>query len=149
MVTGDRNHSGAAAPRESETIQESDFDRVRTAYERLTGNRWSQSDTEACKKHGLDQIQVGTTISVLEAVIKRTPFKINSFKYFIREILSMPDPRNRAWQKKQLEKIVTRVQNISVSRAGYSRIDLLEDVKCACAREGVVFNDDVYNELTW
>ena len=64
-----------------------------------------------------------------------------------REILVVPDPRNRAWQKKQLGKIVARIRDSSVGRADYSSVDFLEDVKCACAREGVVFNDDLYNEL--
>jgi hypothetical protein len=84
---------------------------------------------------------------VVEAVVRRIPCKINSFKYFIREILAVPDPRNRAWRKKQLEKIIAGTQDLSVGRADYSSIDLLEDVKCACAREGVIFNDDLYNEL--
>jgi hypothetical protein len=39
----------------------------------------------------------------LKAVSQRTPAKINSFKYFIKEITA-PEPRNRAWQKKRLEK---------------------------------------------
>ena len=147
MVTADRDHSGAAPPRERETNRDSDFDRVRAAYERFTGNRWSKSDTEAYDKHRLDQIPAGRVVSVLDAVVKRIPVRINSFKYFIREILAVPDPRNRAWQKKQLGKIVARIHENAVGRAGYSSIDLLEDVKCACAREAVLFDDDLYNEL--
>ncbi len=59
----------------------------------------------------------------------------------------MPDPRNRAWQKKQLEIIVMRIRHSSVSRADYSSVDFLEDVKCACAREAAVVDDDLHNEL--
>src|SRR5438034_8110136 len=66
-----------------------------------------------------------------------TPAKINSFKYFVQEIITPRDPRNRAWQKKQLEKIVRRIRDTSVGRASYSETDFIEDVKCACAREGV------------
>jgi hypothetical protein len=147
VITADRDHSGAAPPREKETNRESDFDRVRTAYERFTGNRWNKSDTEAYEKHRLDQIPAGRVVSVLDAVVKRIPFKINSFKYFIREILAVPDPRNRAWQKKQLEKIIARIRHGSVGRADYSSIDFLEDVKYACAREDIVFDNDLYNQL--
>ena len=68
-------------------------------------------------------------VSVLEAVARRTPTKINSFKYFVKEIIAPPDPRNRAWQKKRLEKIVNKVRDISVGRAGYSMADFVEDVK--------------------
>jgi hypothetical protein len=82
-----------------------------------------------------------------ETVTQRTPVKINSFKYFVKEILALPDPRNRAWQKKQLEKIVRRIRDNSVGRADHSGIDFLEDVKYASAREGISFDDDIFNEL--
>ena len=61
--------------------------------------------------------------------------------------VALPDPRNRAWRKKQLEKIVRRIRDTSVGREGYSGIDFTEDVKCACAREGVAFDHDLFNEL--
>jgi hypothetical protein len=86
-------------------------------------------------------------ISVLEEVTRRTPTKINSFKYFVKEIVAQPDPRNRAWQKKRLEKIVHKIRDISVGRSDYSTADFVEDVKCACAREGIVFENDLFNEL--
>jgi len=65
----------------------------------------------------------------------------------MKEVVTLRDPRNRAWQKKQLEKIVRRIRDSSVGRAGYSPIDFTEDVKCACAREGVAFDHDLFNEL--
>jgi hypothetical protein len=86
-------------------------------------------------------------VSVIEAVARRTPTKINSFKYFVKEITVQPDPRNRAWQKKRLEKIVHRIRENSVGAADFSAADLVEDVKCACAREGVPFENDLFNEL--
>ena len=89
----------------------------------------------------------GKIISALEAVTQRTPAKINSFRYFLKEILALPDPRNRAWRRRQLEKIVRRIRDSSVGRAGYSGIDFVEDVKCACAREAVPFDHDIFNEL--
>jgi len=86
-------------------------------------------------------------ISVVETVARRTPTKINSFKYFVKEITAQPDPRNRAWQKKRLEKIVHKIRDISVGRGNYSMADFVEDVKCNCAREGIVFENDLFNEL--
>jgi hypothetical protein len=59
----------------------------------------------------------------------------------------VPDGRNRTWLRRRLEKIVQRIRDNSVGRAEYSSIDFREDVKCACAREGIVFDDDIYNEL--
>jgi len=143
VVAGTRaeNHRGAAAPRERQEIA------VRAAYEKATGNRWGKSDSETYAEHGLEQVPAERIISVLQTVSRRTPFQINSFKYFVKEILAMPDPRNRAWQKRQLAGIVGRIRDNSVGRAEYSGVDLLEDVKCACAREGIAFDDDVFNEL--
>jgi hypothetical protein len=84
---------------------------------------------------------------VIQTVALRTPTKINSFKYFVKEITAQPDPRNRAWQKKRLERIVQRIRDISVGRANYSISDFVEDVKCSCAREGVLFDNDIFTEL--
>jgi hypothetical protein len=141
------NHSGTAAPRERHENPDGDFARVRTAYENATGNLWNQSDSAAFQENGLDRIPVDKIISVLETVTRRTPTKINSFRYYLKEILAVPDRRSRAWRKKHFEKIVLRIRDNSVGRADYSSIDFLEDVKCACAREGVPFDDDLFNEL--
>jgi hypothetical protein len=138
------NHTSAAAPREKETTN---FLLVREAYEKATGNRWSQSDSEAYEQNSIANVPPEKIISIVETVVRRTPTKINSFKYFVKEITAQPDPRNRAWQKKRLEKIVHKVRDISVGRANYSTADFVEDVKCSCAREGVVFENDLFNEL--
>jgi hypothetical protein len=140
------NHRGAAVPREIENNPERQFELVQAAYERATGNRWSKSDTEAYYQNRLENVSAEKIISVLDTVARRTPAKINSFKYFVKEILAVPDPRNRAWQKKRLEKIVHRIRDNSVG-ADLSQADFLEDVKCACAREGVQFDNDIFNEL--
>ena len=141
------NHSGAAAPRERQENPDDDFARVRTAYEHGTGNLWNKSDSAVFHENGLDRIPVDKIISVLETITRRTPTKINSFRYYLKEILAVPDRRSRAWRKKQLEKIVLRIRDNSVGRADYSSIDFLEDVKSACAREAVPFDDDLFNEL--
>jgi hypothetical protein len=138
------NHTSAAAPREKETAN---FLLVREAYEKATGNRWNQSDSEAYKQNSIGSVPTNKTTSVIETVVRRTPTKINSFKYFVKEITAQPDPRNRAWQKKRLEKIVHKIRDISVGRGNYSIADFVEDVKCSCAREGVLFENDLFNEL--
>ena len=141
------NHTCAAAPRERETPSNQDFLLVQAAYEKVTGNRWNQLDSEAYDQNKIANLSVSKTISILETVARRTPTKINSFKYFVKEIIAKPDLRNRAWQKKRLEKIVHKIRDISVGRSGYSMADFVEDVKCGCAREGIAFDNDVFNEL--
>jgi hypothetical protein len=74
------NHSAVAAPRERKTAKDRDFGLVRAAYEMATGNLWGKSDTEAYQENGLGQLPAGRIISVLEAVVLRTPAKINSFR---------------------------------------------------------------------
>ena len=140
------NHNCAAAPREKETAEQN-FLLVREAYEKATGNRWNQSDSEAYKQNNIGSMSANKIASVIETVVRRTPTKINSFKYFVKEITAQPDPRNCAWQKKRLERIVHKIRDISVGRSGYSMADFVEDVKCNCAREGVVFENDLFNEL--
>jgi hypothetical protein len=140
------NHTSAAAPREKETAEQN-FLLVREAYEKTTGNCWNQSDSEAYAQNKIGNVPAAKIVSVLEAVVRRTPTKINSFKYFVKEITAQADPRNRVWQKKRLEKIVHKIRDISVGRSGYSMADFVEDVKCSCAREGIVFENDLFNEL--
>jgi hypothetical protein len=150
-VTGDtepvENHRRAAAPRERQDAADRHLVLVRTAYEKATGNRWNESDSQTYNENGIETVPLDKIISVLEAVARRTPAKVNSFNYFVKEIVAIPDPRTRAWQKKQLEKIVRRIRDGTVGHEGYSAIDFLEDVKCACAREGVRFDDDIFNGL--
>jgi hypothetical protein len=86
-------------------------------------------------------------VIAVEAVARRTPTKINSFKYFVKEIKALLDCHNHARQKKQFDKIVRRIRDSSMGRRNYSGIDFVEDVKCACAREGVIFDNDLFNEL--
>jgi hypothetical protein len=140
------NHTCAAAPREKEAAEQN-FLLVQKAYEKVTGNRWNQSDSETYEQNSIANVPATKIISVIEAVVRRTPKKINSFKYFVKEITAQPDPRNRAWQKKRLERIVHKIRDISVGRGDYSMADFVEDVKCNCAREGIVFENDLFNEL--
>ena len=141
------NHSRAAAPRERQEPAREHFALVCAAYEKATGNRWNKADSEAYYENGIEKLPVEKAISALEAVARRTPAKINSFNYFVRELVSLRKPSNRAWQKKQLEKVVRRIRDNTVGCADYSRTDFTEDVKCACAREGIPFDHDIFNEL--
>lgn len=142
------NHSCAAQPRERPEHDDEHLALVQVAYEKATGNKWNDSDSSAYEEHTLYKVPAEKIVSAVAAVARRTTAKINSFKYFVKEIVALPDPRKRAWQKKQLEKIVRRIRDNSIGRADYSTSDFIEDVKCACARESVPFDNDVFNDLT-
>ena len=120
------NHSRAAAPAERSESAIGHLAVVRAAYEKATGNRWKKSDSDAYQENGLRKLPAETIISAVEAVAQRSPVKINSFRYFVQELVALPDPGNRAWRKKQLEKIVGRIRDGTVGHAGYSAIDFLE-----------------------
>ena len=91
------------------------------------------------------------TMPVEKIVSARKPWPTalqpKSIRYFVQELVALPDRDNRAWRKKQLEKIVRRIQENSVGRADHSLGDFVEDVKRACAREAVPFDNDILNEL--
>ena len=65
----------------------------------------------------------------------------------VRIVDALMAPRNRAQQKKQLEKIVRRIRDNSIGRTDYSTGDFIGDVKCACARERILFDNDLFNQL--
>ena len=66
------------------------------------------------------------SVSAVEAVARRTPVRINSFRYFVQKLVALTDPVNRAWRKNQLGKIVRRIQDNDVGRADYSLGDFVE-----------------------
>ncbi len=102
------NHTCAAAPREKETAEQN-FLLVREAYEKATGNRWNQSDSEAYEQNSIANVPAAKIISVLEAVARRTPTKINSFKYFVKEITALSRIRATApGRKSALRKSCTK-----------------------------------------
>jgi hypothetical protein len=142
-----QGHSRAAAPRERKPDSGTGLDRIREIYEKVTGNRWSPSDTETFLENRLDQAPGDRIIATMEAGASRNPGRINSFKYFVREIVAVPDPRNRSWRKKQLERIIRRIRDHATGQSGYTNADFMEDVKCACARQDVMFDHDLFNEL--
>ncbi len=52
------------------------------------GTGWRKSDSEAYNENGLQKVSAAKIISALEAVARRTPAKINSFNYFVKEVVT-------------------------------------------------------------
>jgi|SRR5262245_45394782 len=86
---------GSTTPQERPETAGRDSALVRAAYEKATGNHWNKSDSEAYNENGIKKVPVNKIISVLEAVARRTPAKINSFNYFVKEIVALPDSQSR------------------------------------------------------
>jgi len=93
-VENSEDHSRAAEPRERQENADRHLALVRAAYERVTGNRWSKSDSEAYNENGITKLPADKIISAMETVTQRTSAKIRSFNYFVKEIaLGSPQPR--------------------------------------------------------
>ena len=59
----------------------------------------------------------------------------------------MNDPRTLGVRRKALATIIRRVRENHMGRSNYGIADLVFDVKNACAREGVIFDNDLFNEV--
>jgi len=118
-----------------------------TAYTTVTRNPWLQSDTVSYLQHDIDRVSIEKLKKVIQAVSERAESRINSFAYFVKEILTVNDPRSQAGKRKALAAIVKRVRDSQRGRNGYSTSDLVYDVKAACAREAIIFDNDLLNEL--
>ena len=121
--------------------------KVKEIYARLTGNAWTASDTRAYREHGIQQYGLEHVEAIMEAVAERAPERINSFNYFVREIVTAARPESRGARRRRLEQIVRRIQQLHVGAPHYGIADLAEDVKRACAREGIPFDPDLFNEI--
>jgi hypothetical protein len=121
---------------------------VQAAYERETNNRWRPSDAIAYEK--VKHVPPEKIIQAIISAKARSASRPNNFSYFIKEILDQANPssQSKIARKHALKKVMDRIHFMHVGAHNYTAIDFIEDVKITCAREGVVFNNDIFNELT-
>jgi hypothetical protein len=118
-----------------------------STYTQVTKNAWLEADTAAYLKNGIQQVAVDQVKSVLLAIAERAGSRINSFSYFVKEILATKESRTTAARRKALAAIVKTVRENHVGLANYGMSDFVYDVKAACARSGVVFDNDLFNAV--
>ena len=118
-----------------------------STYIQVTKNPWLEADTAVYLENGIQQILLDQVKSVLLAVAERAGSRINSFSYFVKEILATKDSRTIAARRKALAAIVKTVRETHVGAANYGMSDFVYDVKAACARNGVVFDNDLFNAV--
>ncbi len=115
-------------------------------YQKLTKNIWSKTDQQTYNK--IKNIPLEIIEQTIITVLERSTSHPNSLNYFIKEIKNQSNPssQNKAQRKKAMEKIVTEIRNRNVGgKTSFS--DFLEDIKRACIRENVIFDNDVLNEI--
>jgi helix-turn-helix protein len=118
-----------------------------STYTQVTKNPWLEADTAAYLENGIQQISLDQVKSVLLAVAERAGSRINSFSYFVKEILATKDSKTIGARRKALAAIVKTVRDNHVGLANYGMSDFVYDVKAACARSGVVFDNDLFNAV--
>ncbi len=136
------HHSQAATDDDLPHLQE-----IKSAYSQLTGNTWLPSDTEAYTQNSIAAVPASRAIEIMQGVKQRCGGRINSFAYFVKEIVKGLDPGNRQFQRRALAKIVKRVRDLHVGAHNYGIADFVFDVKEACVREGVIFDNEMFNSL--
>jgi helix-turn-helix protein len=118
-----------------------------TSYTTITKNPWLQTDTDSYFQYRVDQIPIEKVTAVIQAVFQRAESRINSFSYFVKEIVASMEKRTAGGRRRKLAAILHRVRENHIGSAQCSISDLVFDVKTACAREGVVFDNDLFNQL--
>ena len=121
---------------------------IQNAYSQITGNPWVNSDSQSYQQNGIGKIPLPKVLGVMQAVKQRSLTRINSFNYFVKEILDTTSPRNHMCQSQSLAEIIKRVRDLHVGANRYTIADFVFDVKRACAREGVLFDNALFNSIT-
>jgi hypothetical protein len=123
------------------------LEEIQNAYSRITGNHWVTSDSQSYQQNGISKVPLPKVLAVMQAVKQRSLTRINSFNYFVKEILETTTPRNLQQQSQALAEIIKRVRDLHVGTNHHIIAAFVFDVKRACAREGVVFDNDLSNSI--
>jgi hypothetical protein len=147
VPSGSSRTSAATARLKSESPPLDHLSQTITAYTTTTKNPWLQTDTVTYLQHHIDQVGVEKVKMVIQTVFQRAESRVNSFAYFVKELLAVSDPRTFGVRRKALATIIRRVRENHMGLSNYGIADLVFDVKNACAREDTVFDNDLFNEV--
>jgi len=145
--SGSSKTSATAARPKTESPPLDHLAQTITAYTTITKNPWLQTDTVTYLQHHIDQVAVEKVKMVIQTVFQRAESRVNSFAYFVKELLALNDPRTLGVRRKALAMIIRRVRENHTGLSDYGLADLVFDAKNACAREGVIFDNDLFNEV--
>lgn len=121
---------------------------VRRYYESMTGNEWSQEDGENYQK--VHNIKLDIIESAMKYTKENASSRINSFKYFIKQILSDANPSEQARSqiRKKLTALIEQIRELHTGLSVPLTIpDLEYKVIQACEREGIHFDKRMFNEI--
>jgi hypothetical protein len=120
---------------------------VMTIYSSITGNEWTKADQSAYEK--IKHLSAEVIEQAIRVTLARAPQRPGSLAYFVKEILAQanPAPATRAQRKRELQAIIDRIRTANAGRNGYPPSEFAADIKDACAREGIVFDSELFNEM--
>jgi len=120
--------------------------RVMKLYSHITGNEWQRSDDRSYDK--LKHLSLDELSLLLRTTMQRATTKPNTLAYFVK-VHQTPIEINQASRmviKRKLEGFISRFKELQVGRK-YTIADLSGYVKDACAREGVTWDNEIFNQL--
>ena len=116
---------------------------VMMIYQKITGNNWSKPDFVAYQK--IKNVSIEAIETGIRLATERSSNRPNSLAYFIKEIMATANPskQNRSQRKKAMQKIIDRVSNSFIG-SSYFMSDFVYKVKDLCLKEGVAFDNDLF-----
>lgn len=121
--------------------------RVMMVYQQMTRNRITAQDRNEYQK--IAHLDEETIIGQMQQIYERSAKPIGSFAYFARAIEKATNDyqRTRAAQKRNLERIIERVRQNKTGTTRASIGELIDEIKRACIRDNVIYNNDLVNEI--
>jgi hypothetical protein len=116
-------------------------------YEGITGNKWKKIDDDSYLK--IKEVPSEIIEQAIRLAAQRATSRPNSLAYFCKEILNLANPskQSKAQQKKLLANVIATVRAANTGKNGYTISEFAADCKERCAREGVHFDNDLFNEI--
>lgn len=118
-----------------------------TIYQTLTGNKsWTKSDKVAYEK--IKHLSSKELTTLIKSTLEKAHQKPASLAYFVKayENPTQTNPANREANKRKIEAIMKRIRESHVGSA-YTIADFAADVKDACVKEGISFDNNLFNEV--
>jgi hypothetical protein len=117
---------------------------VMRIYKTETGNSWTKTDDKAYQQ--ILNVPLEKIEATIQAVCERAKDQPRSLNYFVQEILaagqgSRARPKGN---KHALERVMAEVQK---SYIGGGIEEYIDAVRRSCARQGVAFDIDLFNEI--
>jgi len=120
---------------------------VMKIYQTFTGNKsWTKSDQAAYEK--LKHLSINEISNLIKSTLEKAHQKPASLAYFVKAYQNpnVVNPNQKQVIKAKIAAIVKRKREAHVG-AKYTISDLTYDVKAECVREGIVFDNDLFNEV--